>query len=748
MSDSPVRPERENSPLNLRPKARLLKTLGEELISSETVAIIELVKNAYDADARNVLVKFEGPLIKDSGTIAIYDDGHGMDMNVIQDSWMVVATSTKKNETTSKSGNRRVLGEKGIGRFATSRLANELELITRVDGSPIETYTYFDWTQFDDDERFLDEIEFLAEERTPKEVIDGWLLTQYSCDHEESPREQGTILRMNYLKHDWESRDFDALQRGLSRLISPFDPRTDFNLYVDLPEKYGGLATKIEPPELIKYPHYTVAGSVDTFGQYDFTVKLEASGGSHSFTGVFYDKLSDEGWDTLESSVLPENFDSESFRRLECGPLEFELRIWDRDDLENVTQKIGGGIRSVRKDLDAIAGINIYRDGFRVLPYGEPDNDWLRLDLRRVQKPTRHLSNNQITGYIAISADANPKLHDRSNREGLDNNAAYQDLQGVMLSILSDLEKLRWREKRNKSDNSEVAGVKSKPLFEEPDLSELKNSVKDEKADPEQTLRLISKAEADWNSQLKKLKEVLSQYHALASLGGLVDKVLHEGRQPLASIQTEAGLGHELSSSLVEAVSPEHTKKLEEIDGGFQRIVRQATTLRDVFRRIEPFGGRKRGRPKKHYLEDLIKETFEIYSQDLKSKRIEVDIPDTQTLVSVDYSEMTEVFSNLLSNSIYWLDFVPKEKRKISVVIDRHRENELEIIFADTGPGVEPKNRNYIFDPYFSGRPEGHGLGLSMVGEIIHGYYNGSIELVDSGRNGGAVFRIVIRKRV
>jgi len=115
----------------LRPKARILRTLGEELISSETVAVLELVKNSYDADARVVLIKFSGLLEKGMGHLEVSDDGHGMDLITVERAWMEPATATKKKARHSQYLSRRLLGEKGVGRFAAARLADELELITR-----------------------------------------------------------------------------------------------------------------------------------------------------------------------------------------------------------------------------------------------------------------------------------------------------------------------------------------------------------------------------------------------------------------------------------------------------------------------------------------------------------------------------------------------------------------------------------------------------------------------------------------
>ena len=121
---------------------------------------------------------------------------------------------------------------------------------------------------------------------------------------------------------------------------------------------------------------------MDVDGDYDLTLRLRDEDGEVPVQGKF----------------RPNN------RQPECGPIEIELRVWDRDpasmsDLMRVHAL--ETVSRVRGELNAATGISVYRDGFRVLPYGESDNDWLRLDLRRVQNPTLRLSNNQVLGYGA-----------------------------------------------------------------------------------------------------------------------------------------------------------------------------------------------------------------------------------------------------------------------------------------------------------------------------------------------------------
>ena len=151
---------------SLRPRARLLRTLGNDLISSDKVAIIELVKNSYDADASCVLVRFVGPLVSGDGRIEIWDDGVGMSVETLESSWLEIATDTKKRNSKSESG-RRMLGEKGIGRLAAARLGMDLLLTTRSKDST-EVALLIDWSQFDQPGAYLDEVQVAWDVSTPE----------------------------------------------------------------------------------------------------------------------------------------------------------------------------------------------------------------------------------------------------------------------------------------------------------------------------------------------------------------------------------------------------------------------------------------------------------------------------------------------------------------------------------------------------------------------------------------------------
>jgi signal transduction histidine kinase len=736
---------------HLRPRARIMRTLGQELISNEAVAIIELVKNAYDADATRVLIKFTGPLLPKMGRIDVIDNGHGMSSATVETVWMEPATISKRTSLRSEKLHRRYLGAKGIGRFAAARLAEELEVFSRRTNSTNEAYAFFDWRQFDDDERFLEDIEVLIEERAPNEICPSGIVASLWSSETSKPsaseQSHGTVLRMSSLRQAWGAKEFEELTRGLARLIAPIQKKenaasnTEFEIFLELPQELSEFSKKIEPPAILKLPHYLIAGAIGDDGSYNINYKILSTGEDQTFTGRYLRIKSAKNTYELRTIDLSELKPPEDSLSIKCGALLFELRVWDRDELGNVVQKTNSTIRDIRRDLDAIAGINIYRDGFRVLPYGEPRDDWLRLDLRRVQNPTLRLSNNQIHGVVSITADGNPDLRDQSNREGLDENQAIADLRDVLSDTLARLEQLRYaaRPRAAKPGEKPIGG-----LFSAFDLGPLEKHLAKTSPEDKIAVALLKQTEKAFDGQLKEIQTVLSRYQRLTTLGQLIDHMLHEGRQPIASINNEAFLGTKDATKLQLSNSVDGSRLL----GRFSLIRKQGDILATAFRRMEPFGGRRRGRPAQLYLEDIIKDAFDVFELDINKLAVRVDLPTTQTLVRVDPAEIQEVVINLLQNSLHWLEGVEKDRRSILVTVFRQDEENLEIYFSDSGPGVPMQNRELIFDPYFSTRSEGVGLGLAIVGEIVGDYYGGTLQLLDEGPLSGANFLVTLRKRI
>lgn len=477
-------------------------------------------------------------------------------------------------------------------------------------------------------------------------------------------------------------------------------------------ERLSGL---VNAPDSINKPDYLIKGKVSNLGQ----ATLEYSSRNQTSTISYVRDISKE--------LNP-------IRKPISGPFDFEFRVWDRenDSLERLAKEVDSTIKNVRTDLNDLAGISIYRDKFRVLPYGEPKNDWLRLNLRRVNNPTLRLSSNQIVGYISVSLDDNPEFNDQSNREGIVDSQAFIDLQDTIKVLLSELEQKRYEERPRKED-----AESGDSLFANFSLSSLTQILTAKLPKDKEVQTVLKDTKARINDGVSKVQNVISRYRRLSTLGLLLDVVLHDGNNFLLRIDSENRL-----------LQKELSKKIpdqKDVRSHLLAISEQRKVLAQLFKRLEPFGGRKRGRPKDIVLDYAITNVFELYKTELSKLEIDVALPEDDVVVRIDEGELQIILVNLLQNSLFWLERQEND-RKIAVELERGEE-ELSIIFSDSGPGIEEKHANLIFDPYFSTKPDGIGLGLTIVGEIVS-EYDGQFTLIDNGPLDGATFKITFRRRI
>lgn len=704
-----------------KPRARLIKTIGEELISNDNVAITELVKNSYDAGSPIVEITFQGEVKEKAGdekkktkstdikekyivskgaSIVIYDEGVGMDFETIQKAWMEPATNYKKKEENKNNSKRRFTGEKGIGRFASAKLSSRLELVTKQENKD-EIVVKFNWNDFSNEESYLDDVKIDWTIRPAQEI-----------------KKCGTILKLKELNEDWDETKISELRIALSRLLNPIVPTDDFLISISLPDGFEkSLSGLIERPETLNRPNYYIKGNVTEDG---FPKGI-----------VFYSKM--KGQEEVLS--LPENLFTTN-KTYTVGPFDFEFKIWNRDsdDLLSLASETNSIVKNVKKDLDDLCGISIYRDNIRVLPYGNHNNDWVRLDMRRVNNPTLRLSNNQIVGYISIGLDTNPYLKDQSNREGIVESEAFEDLKDCIKIILNEVEQRRYNERPRENQTKET---KKASLFDKLSLASLSAEIKESKPDSTEIINLINQKDAEIKETVSKIQEVISRYRRLSTLGSLVDPVIHDGNNYLHKI--------DLKSTII-------YDETQNANCNIEKIAKKANEIQDVrrnfaqlFKRIEPFGGRRRGRPQTIVVEDVIKNQFMLNSEELSRNSISYTISNTQHKVTIDESELAVVLMNLIQNSIYWLSTIDVERRIHADVMDE--QDGLAIIISDNGPGVKEGTEDNIFAPYYSTKPDGIGLGLAIAGEIM-AEYDGELSLVKNSILGGASFKLLFRKRI
>jgi len=673
------------------------------LISNEIIAIQELIKNAYDADATYVSLTFEDPLLPGKGEIVIRDNGDGMTLETIRGAWMEPATVSKLQRKTTRNG-RRVTGEKGIGRFAAARIARVMEIISVPRDLQQEISVRFDWGEFEDERRYLDEISCTWEARP----------AQPHTDH-------GTTLKLIALNDEWDETpqrgktSFTNLRSELSRLVAPLS-KDEFAIRLVLPERFGAFAGLISAPEVLERPHYKISGSIDDSGRLSAT----------------YEDPS--GWEELTENGEKPFVLLSGGRPPSCGPFEFEFLVWDRqrEDLEPLAKQFSSTIREIRRDLDASSGINVYRDRFRVLI---PESDWVRLDLRRVQNPTLRLSNNQVVGRVFISADRNRGLKDQSNRQGIVDSPQLEDFKATLKEILSRLEVKRDKHRRESRPITSGTG-----LFEKLQIEPMKAFLLQRYPEDKGLLAYLDERTRTFDEGVGEMQQVLSRYRRLATLGQLIDVVLHEGRTPVSTIRNEIQLA---KASLGMIASVDWQREFEK---RLQVIIEQTDFLALLFKRLAPFSGRKRGRPTKTTIERLISDSFALFEKRALALGVSTNLPQSTNTVTADPAEMQMIFVNLIENALYWLEKVPTNKRAIAVEVHRSPAA-LEIMFSDSGPGISDEVRDRIFDPYFSTKPDGVGLGLTIAGETA-AEYDGSLELLASGPHSGATFRVRLTKRL
>lgn len=754
--------ESEDAKAYLRPRARLMSTLGEELISNERVALTELVKNAYDADASLVVIRFKAPLEEGAGSIEVWDDGHGMSPMTVRGTWMDIATPHRHRTPRSEVLGRRVLGAKGIGRFSAARLAHVTSVTTRRSGGE-EVALRIDWGDFAQEDAYLDQVPIECTVKVPEvftvegewqKLFDGVMRefhesgnstspdTSSNSDPEISEDPHGTVIRLEGLRQNWGVESIQSLKRTLSRLLPPPPPtelhvsdQPEFAIYVETPPgELRHLSGFVSASEALAHPHYRLIGTV----------------GEDGFARLTLRAAEDVPEVTVERSLRQDP------KRPSCGPVKLDIRAWDLDSgsLRQLLKLDLGArnISEIRSLIRANSGVTLYRDGFRVQPFGEPEFDWLGFDQRRVNNPTLRLSNNQVAGFVYITADENPHLQDRSHREGLIDTPEYEELKTLIHHAVNEMETWRYKLRRPASPAGPIdepfvvsAGGRGHGVFETFDLGPLRDVVARRHPDDVVLGRALDEATETINEGVRKVQEILSQFSRLATLGTLVDVVLHDGRTALSHI---AFVLRSLNKLVVRTRDQDGTLSaaLEKTHTDFSA---QEKALDRLFTRIEPLSGRRRGRPREISLHETIAEAVSVNEADIRRQGITVTIGGDDVRVTAEPGDITQVIINLVGNSVYWLSTVPEAaERSILIETERTAEGEVDISVSDSGPGVREEIKDLIFDTYFSDKPDGIGLGLSIAGSVVKDFYDGDLYLVPPGRLPGACFKARLRRRV
>ena len=760
--------------------ARTILQLGSELISSDSVAFYELVKNGFDAGASrveiDVLIRIPGvawhdcyaafshsehssdrdqlsqvqaarelllqgvdraapkaatliEAIEEASTLSdlrsafqqanviiVRDSGSGMSLSTLEEAFLTIGTRYRRVEREKLgvgSSTRAILGDKGVGRLSVMRLGSQMLVKTTQSGERNWHELRIDWEVFSHDtDTLLSEIPISPYEGNEKENYDL----------------SGTELHIWGLSHSWTIGQVEELARSeFARFIDPFGarrsevihltfnstsisiPRLDTLLFTNAHATLNATFTCEESSTLLDVP--TVTGRIEykTASQ-----KTEFRLGSLDLASIANTTL----------SVIRE-----------IGPFQLELYWWNRRVLRAVE---GIGDRKlVRMLLDQWSGgVAIYRDGFRVNPYGGPDDDWLGLDKDAFRAAGYKLNRGQLVAKLSISREANPHLVDQTNREGLQHNAHFLALRMIVKGLLEG----QLREFLDESDRqARVARLESIEQLEvrtrrsgqrvRASVRQLRRLAPQEVKqaglldDVEQLLREIDQTFRNARLRVQAYEQERERLVALAGTGLLIEIVAHELNRA-----TTNALGMVSDAAQNPNLAPARTI--------LTTLGAQLRTLRTRLTVLDEMSVSGRQVKVSFNLVEWVEGIIEGHRAQFERHQIQFELhtrPSDQTEMRVRMVRgmVVQIMENLLSNSIYWLALQKREHPSFQPTITILIDVEARILtYADNGPGIDQARANDVFRPFVTTKPpgEGSGLGLYIAREVAT-YHGATLHL-------------------
>jgi signal transduction histidine kinase len=757
-------PEQINAEVPFTVSARTARLIGQENFANAEGAIIELVKNSYDADSSVSLV-IVNPLMD---SLLIFDNGEGMTEQIIRKHWMTIGTDDKKINVRSKK-DRVKTGAKGIGRFALDRLGKKCRMLTKTEYSDC-LFWDVDWSQFENKDAVISDIKahmhsqpdfwmphevlrVLKSFDLPSSIVDYW------------KENTGTLIEINELKDEWDEKAIESLYSNLEILVPPLETNifTVFLYSTEAPEKYGQIQSA-----MCDDFDYKLTAVVDE----NQNVKIKLFRNELNFT-----ELKRTGF--FELSKLKE--DEYSLKTFESGYFEIDTTLerlitgFKKVDRNDNLQKIGafsfsfyfmkrGGGQEKDEDigkypyksvnysnrsnwLDKFGGIKIFRDNFRVRSYGEPKSssfDWLDLGKRALSNPTvtrpgYRVRPQQIYGIVNISRIDNINFEDKSSREGLQENDVFTLFKEAIKSIIEIFE----------NDRNQIM-MSLKKIYDDRNKKErakkeADEKIKDKAKSTEEEKVLIEAIEA-YKEEIEDLKDEQKLLRVLASAGLIVTSFAHELKNLSDSIVPRT---EDLKQILVDIIEKDKLKNLPDylnpfimIDDMRNQDVRLKTWLDFALASV-----RKDKRSRKTinmvtYIEGLER----TWSSLLSRRHVKLTI-DKWKFTQVNFRgheiDLDGIFNNLLSNSVDAFkrpDAGDKREITLSFSFNPLDTNGINVVYEDSGPGLEKDiiDPNQIFQPFFTtkrddrtGEKIGTGLGMWIVKSTLD-EYNGDIEFLQT----------------
>ncbi len=685
-------------PFEFSPK--LIKFLGEELIHDKKIAISELIKNAYDADADAV------SLTIGEETIIIRDNGHGMNEKDVCTGWLVVGNSQKSqnnhhNNKTAKY-QRLPIGEKGVGRLGAHKLGNKIQVISKTAQDP-EVIFEIDWNRLENTTKLneLPPISILSREN-PSVFTDG---------------ETGTELTIRDLKENFKDKDIKSLNADLIKLLPPFQHSIQDNFKISFIKKTGLFEdeTLLDTKQILEHGLFRYSITFDQNEIKDFHYEFF----SPDSNKIPDRKLSLEDAEVKDLIINLQKKPTDPDNYAAIGEVMFQGYIFDEKFARLFKNPYSRDIKNYLKDN---GGIRVYRNGLRIYNYGEggKDNDILDLDRKRAKRLGDNIGYNQLLASIELVREGSKDLIEKTNREGFIHNDAFSCLQRQLDFCMEMVLHCR------KIDRANMA-----PLFgKEYDKADIDTKIKEitsqvsrlEISDTEK--KGIQSRLFEFSKEFTQLKDIF----LTASNTGL----------------NLTFIVHEIDKIIDHLGKTIQAKDFQQIEKVFLHLKNSIDAYRDTIKLDK--------RNASLSVDALIRQALFNSQYRLDYHKIECSkriAPDLHIMGKKGL--ILGILTNLFDNAIYWLEYYKVERKKI--MLNAYRDNEfVHIVVADNGKGFNI-NFEAALGPFISGRTDesSMGIGLHLTEQVMIAHEGGishgdwQEEDLPEGFSQGAVIKLTFK---
>ena len=644
----------------------ILRRLGEELNPHPAVGIIELVKNSYDADAHECTVTLQD-VDQQGGLVEITDDGDGMTIQQIEQGWLVLGHSQKDKSRRTRLG-RIPAGSKGLGRLAALRLGRYAHLETRPRSDRAFEYEMLiDWKLFDN-ASLIDDVDLTIDvSKRGKGLANG------------------TTIRLDKLRDRIGRLEVKRLARAMLLLADPFgENREGFQPRLVAPE-FSDLEALVER-RYFEHASFHVTATLNKKG--NATARLYDSRGIPLFTAG-------------HSDLFPKKDE----QTLDCPPVEFEF--WTFLLNKSTFSLLPVTVREVRDWLAEFGGVHVYQNGLRVAPYGDPEHDWLSINLGRARSPEERPSTNNSIGRVRIE-DFEESLVQKTDRSGFIESHAFNEIRRFCQAVLS------WMAFR-RLELAEVRRAKARtsaPKRTTKTKKQLDEAI--ETAPPtlrKQLREATDRYDKSRDREVEELKKEVQLYRTLSTAGITAATFAHESTgNPLKVIRASiATIERRAKERFAEEYQPQLYSAVERVKTSVESLGVVDTVTLSLLRH-------EKRRLAKVDIHQLIENVIKMFRPFLTGRHVEVELKlaDGSPWLHGSEAAVESILTNLINNSLVALEDRPPDERKLAVTTTVN-ETALRLAVLDSGTGIKDIRVSDIWLPGKTTRKNGTGLGLTIV---------------------------------